>query len=81
MSTVNQGPLSAQCRNCRHSRPSIHDGLVSCHRMPPTVHSVLRNNPLTQNPEQAFVAIFPEVPEGESCGEWCEFLLKSGGQS
>ena len=75
-----------KCRNCRHSRPSMHDGLVSCHRMPPAVHSVLRANPLTQQTEQAFVAIFPEVPEKELCGEWCsdpvshEFLLNRGGE-
>lgn len=53
--------MTPSCLTCRHSEPCQLDTLtLECRRYPPTTH-IIDNEP--------FMA-FPQVIEGDYCGEW-----------
>ena len=60
------------CGGCHHGKPPIThgSGRVLCHRFPPTVVPTMGINPVTNQPEPGAMALFAEVPETQSCGEW-----------
>ena len=64
---------SETCKTCRYCR-TAKTGLLECFRFPPKTFQLVRQNQLTQQAEQGFVSVYPQLNPSEcpACGEYEE---------